>query len=251
MSGPGTATTAADRGTEDPGTKDRGLEEPRTPLETPIQSPKTDALREFMRLLEDGPKDPGSAPPVLTLPPPLLRDMFEQLDASQSDNVEHGLLFGYTAPKTTYVSIFLVGKEDKIDYSRARKTWPGIKVVGTFHAHPIAIGDDQRGASTGVTGGGHSGQDIANFFLRKERASVVASYKHDGKRVVYFLLRPQNFTIPGLPERVGQMYADRVIPKLDKGADPHDASRKELTNLARGGSFVLYIGVDSQTLLKQ
>jgi len=185
------------------------------------------------------------------LPRPLLRDMFEQLDASQSNNEEQGLLFGYTAPKTTYGSIFVTGKEDQIDYSTAWRIWPSLRVVGTFHTHPLSIGVDARGASTGVTGGGHSGSDIANFFRRGERASAVASYRRDGKRVIYFLLKPQNFTIPGTPQRVGQTYADRVITKLNKGVDPHDAAREELTNLAHGGSFVLYIGIDSQTLLKQ
>ena len=263
MSDPNTATTAADRGIVDRGTMDRGTEEPRTPMSTagadeaPVpngqvpQTLKADTVQEFMRLLEDGPKDLGSAPPILTLPRPLLRDMFEQLDISQSTNEEQGLLFGYMAPKITYGSIFVTGKEDQIDYSKARKTWRSIKVIGTFHTHPLSIGIDAGGASTGVTGGGHSGNDITNFFRKSERASVVASYRRDGRRVIYFLLKPQNFTIPGTPQRVGQAYADRVITKMDKGADAHDASRQELTDLAHAGAFVFYFGVDSQTLLKQ
>jgi hypothetical protein len=181
----------------------------------------------------------------------LLRDVFEQLAASQSDYREKGLLFGYTSPKTTYGSIFVGGNEDQIDYANAREMWRDLRVVGVFHTHPLSSGVGRKGAGTGVTGGGHSGRDITNFFRRGERASAVASYRFDGKRFIYLLLKPKIFTIPGTPQRVDDMYQVKVIAKLDKGIDPHTASREELTNLAREGAFVLYIGVDGPILVKQ
>ncbi|MGH8655926.1 MAG: hypothetical protein ACREYE_28780 [Gammaproteobacteria bacterium] len=177
--------------------------------------------------------------------------MLEQLDASQDDNKERGLLFGYTAPRMTYGSILIEGNEDQINYSKARDLWQSLRVVGIFHTHPLSIGVGKKGSLTGVTGGGHSGNDLANFFRRSERASAVASYRVDGKRVIYLLLKPQNFTIPGTPQRVGEMYTEKVVAKLDKGINPHDASRQELTNLAREGAFILYIGIESPDLRKQ
>ena len=43
-------------------------------------------------------------------------------------------------------------------------------------------------------------------------------------------------------------YRRRVIAAVEKGADPVDASERELARLGRGGDLVFYSGLDSPML---
>lgn len=254
MSAPGTSTTTAERGTEDPGTKDRGITAPRTETSSvsKTRAPHADALRQFVQLLEKGPESVGSAPPRLSLPAPLYRDMLERLGAMEDDDKEHGLVFGYLPPGYTYGSVYVEGSEDQIDYTLARASWPGLRILGLFHTHPPSYGIGDQG-STGVRGGGHSGNDLANFFRRSERASVVGTYfqRDDYRvRVLYFLLKPQTFTIPGSPQRVGDLYQHRWRARVEAGTDINVASREELSRLASEGAFACYWAENSSVLVK-
>ena len=246
MSGPGTATTAEERGTGPGarGTEGRGLS---VPVEASAAA-AANALATFVKLLGDGPRDAASAPLTLTLPAVLAAGISEQLDAALGDGAERGLLFGYTSPRLTLVTAYVTGTEDAIDYAPARRQWPGVRFVGTFHVHITAVGVGEDGRLTGGTGGGHSGADLAAFYRRAERASMVGSEAMDGRRWLYLILKQQGFSIPGTPHKVAELYHARVMARLARGAQPHEASLAELTSLARAGAFVLYTGVDGRTL---
>jgi hypothetical protein len=47
------------------------------------------------------------------------------------------------------------------------------------------------------------------------------------------------------------MYNEKLAAKLKKGINPHTATLEELVKLARAGAFVLYVGADGATLVKQ
>jgi hypothetical protein len=214
------------------------------------RSPEIQALEQFMQLIEQGPMDARSAPQSLTLPQQLYRDMMEQMDLAYDDGKEHGALFGYMAPQTTYGSVYGEGQDDQIDFSQAREAWPALKVVGQFHTHLSTWGLGTQGG-TGVEGGGHSERDLVNFFRWNERASAVVCYTREGKRKIYFLLKPQQFSIPGSPGNVGKQYGDRLIILMNNGVDPVIASERELSRLAAQGAFAFYTNVGSPILMRR
>ena len=252
----GTSTT----GTGTTGTSTRGRQprgyEPETlsgaqpqPVQQPVGAAELPLLKEFVTLLEQGPRDTRSAPPNLIVPQPLYADMMRQMELTLDDGKEHGGVFGYLPPRITYGIIYVDGHDYEIKFSEVRSKWPTLRPLGVFHTHLFASGQED-GGKKGQFGGGHSFKDLWNFFRRNERVSAVVSYTREGKHKIYFLLRPQRFSMAGSPEKVAKTYADRVISLLDQGRDIDEASEQELGSLAAQGAFAFYTGVDTRFLEK-
>lgn len=254
------------KGTDNRGIGERGVDIERTGVdEALLDSAKISKklpnstfdieLYGFLRTLEEGFEYISSAPSKLILPLPLFRDILEQFSAAAENNREQGLVFGYISPAGMYGSIFVDGRRENIDFSNAinqARRWSGFRILGFSHTHvPIYGINSKNKAITFIQGGGHSGQDIANFFRRNERVSIVVSSNIKIQRIVYFLFKPRNFTIPGTPGKTGQLYNERIQTKLDSGVDPVNASIEELTHLSRRGAFVFYFGTESRFLFKQ
>jgi len=204
------------------------------------------ALEEFIRLLKEGPPNGVAAPNVITLPPTLFAGIQRAGEGAYSTGNEHGGIFGYVSESPPKLGI-LYGEGSAAEFNFAViPPWPALKPLGRFHTHLRVVGD--RG---GWAGGGFSGTDLANFYYRDERVSMVFALAQFGKWKTYFLLKPQEYSIPGSPTTVGKQYEARVLRSVERGDDPINASEKELVDLARRGAFVYYSSEGSPTLTRR
>lgn len=253
MAGEGTEPTGTStRGVERTGTSTRGKGRSQ-PVEGHAKNEEAKAIERFMILLE-GPPNRSSAPPTLTLPQVLFKDMMRQIQAAFEDGLEHAGLFGYHSSRSKYGIVFGTGEVDKMDYSKgysdAAQLQPPLTIVGVFHTHLFAFFDPEETDLMGWQGGGPSSSDLINFFTRPARASAIISYTKDGKRKIYFLLRPKIFNVKS-PKNIAKGYAESVIKLVGKEGDPDDVSEKELLKLAKDLGFVFYTSLDSPELKKK
>jgi hypothetical protein len=205
-------------------------------------------IDEFIRLLKGSVANPASAPSSLTLPQSLYAALKEAARKAYEDGHEHGGIFGYfqDGGAIKFGIQYAEGDELQIDFSKMRK-WPTLSILGRFHTHL----HQQSDQGSGWAGGGHSGDDIANFYYRDERALIIYAQTKFPKWKIYCLLKPQEYSMPGTPKNIRDEYDARVKALVGKGLDPIDATQKELTRLAKGGAFVFYASEDSPLLARQ
>jgi hypothetical protein len=212
------------------------------------------ALEEFTRLLKAGPADQRSAPKSITLPQNLYEAIRDAASKSYEDGVEHGGIFGYFDPQrkgTIKLGIlYTTGEDFQINYSKTVQSWPALRPLGRFHTHlyqTIERGSQKAGWASGA----QSGDDIANFYRRDDHSTIVYAQTKWGKWKFFLLLKPQEYSMPGTPAKIGKEYHERVAASVERGIDPIEATEKELGLLAQKGAFVLYTGEDSPTLARQ
>jgi len=212
------------------------------------------ALARFIELLDKGPANQRAAPTSITLPPQLYAALRKVADDSYSDGVEHGGVFGYFSGEPVKFGIlYATGEAFQLEYPAAR-VWPALHRLGRFHTHLYAV--LTRGPlQAGWAGGGHSGDDLTNFLRNEENASIVYAQTMRGSWKIYFLLKPQEAHLPGVPGKVGKDvgkdYEQRVKALVTKGVNPIEASELELKGLAQQGTFMFYSSLDSPTLARQ
>jgi hypothetical protein len=107
-------------------------------------------------------------------------------------------------------------------------------------------------------GGGHSGDDIRNFFVGADVVSIVIAQTRRGKekeiadRKIFCLLKPAEWRISGLPIDVGTEYETKVFALVEEEQlDLLLASERQLTGLAQEGAFVFYTSQNSRILVKR
>jgi hypothetical protein len=215
-----------------------GPEEPTVTDEAPeVISPED----ELVALGAHGPVSAPDAPHSLRLPAPLFDALLAQLEAAKADGLEHGGVFGATTEPGYLAVVRVDGDSNGIDYSTAQRDWAGLLPVGTFHAH---VNSGQGAGPDGGTwiAGGHSDQDILELILGDHHASAVIAEQNDGAMRIFALLKPQTLTLIEDPEDFVADYRQRVLALVAGGADPLDASERELQRLSGSGILVLYTG---------
>jgi hypothetical protein len=206
------------------------------------KKPAAPTYEDFLQLGVEGPASAAEAPPTILLPRGLFDGMVLQLQAALDDGREHGAVFGTSGgPRRYFTMSFVDGEVHQIDYSRARQEWPALKQIGTFHTHLWERIDTGLG-TLAWAGGGHSDQDVFNLVVGERRMSAVVAQTRQGGRRIFFLVRPQTFTLVGGPSRFVAEYRRRVLALVEAGVDPVDASERELVRLTQSGVVVLYLG---------
>jgi hypothetical protein len=198
-------------------------------------------LEAFIRLTRDGPVDCRAAPNALTLPSTLAAGVRRLGDDALNSGNEHGGTFGFFADGPPRLGILYgEGGPGEFNYSTL-PPWPGLKPLGTFHTHLYQLG---LGAGVlqpvGGAGGGLSGADLANFFRRDGRVSIVLAQRASRGWRMFLLLRPQAFNLPGTPKAVGEAYQARVLRLVERGIGWIEASDQELRALAASDAFAYY-----------
>jgi len=203
----------------------------------------------FLALGLVGPPTASVAPSALRLPRLLFEQMTLALDAALNDGLEHGGVFGRTRLQPRALTVAPVtGQVHQIDYASAVAVIPAVRQAGTFHTHLWELIDTGDPARLAWAGGAHSDADLVNLLRAQPHMSAVVAQTSTGGRKIFLALRPQRLEIPEGAARFVAGYRRRVIAAVEKGADPVDASERELARLGRGGDLVFYSGLDSPVL---
>jgi hypothetical protein len=176
--------------------------------------------------------------------------MAQALDASLDDGLEHGGLFGRTRLQPLALTVVPVtGQVHRIDYSEAIRANPALRLAGTFHTHLWEVILDDDPSRPSWAGGAHSDTDLLRLLGGQAHMSAVVAQTRSGGRKIFLALKPRRTEIgQGAALIALSYYRQRVIAAVAKGADPVDASERELARLGRGGELVFYSGLDSPVL---